>query len=129
MDPNRLKRILVAEDEKDWRDIHSMALESAGGFTVKICSGGQEALKAAAGFKPDLLALDVMLGDMTGMQLLTSLRELPECKDVPAVFLTARAQPHEIAEYKNEYGVAEVITKPYDPMSLGERLREIWRGL
>lgn len=129
MDVSRLKRILVADDEKDWRDIHRMALETVGGFTVKICSGGNEALQAAPGFKPDFLALDVMMGDMTGMELVTRLREIPGLKDIPAIFLTARAQKHEIAEYKNNYGVIEVITKPYDPMSLPGQIREIWESL
>jgi len=128
METDRLQRILVAEDESDWQDIHRMALETMGGFTVKICSNGKEALKAAPGFKPDFLILDVMMGDMTGMQLLNELRALPDFADTPAIFLTARAQAHELEEYRS-YSVAEVISKPYDPMSLAERIRGIWSAL
>lgn len=128
MDKSRLKRILIAEDESDWQELHRMSLETVGGFTVKVCANGKEALKAAPSFKPDFLVLDVMMGDMTGMELITQMREVPALAETPFVFVTARAQPHELKEYES-YGVADVISKPYDPMSFAERIRTIWSEL
>ena len=126
MDPSGLKKILVVDDEADWRDLHQMALENVGGFTLKLCDGGKMALKAAPAFKPDFMVLDVMIGDMTGMDLLKQLREVPSLQKTPAIFVTARAQAHESAEYKT-HDVVEVITKPYDPMTFADQIREIYK--
>ncbi len=123
-----LKRILVAEDEEDLREIARMALETFGKFTVKMCVSGNDAIAQAPGFKPDLILLDVMMPGLTGPATLTLLRKNPALVAVPVIFCTARAQKHEIKEYL-ALGAVEVITKPYDPIRLAERIREIWKGI
>lgn len=128
MDRSRLNRILCAEDEVDLREIARMSLETVGGFTVKICTSGQEALDTAAKFKPDLILLDVMMPGMDGLSVLRNLRENAKTAKVPVVFLTARAQDHEAKEYLDA-GAAGVVAKPFDPMKLPEKLRVIWDGL
>lgn len=120
-----LKRILYVEDEPDIRTIAQIALESLGGFEVKVCSSGEQALKEVESFKPDLLLLDVMMPDMDGPRTLTALRGLPVTADIPAIFMTAKVQPTEI-EHLISCGAVDVIPKPFDPMTLSDRVRAIW---
>jgi len=61
MTATTLHRILYVEDEPDIQAVAQLALEAVGGFTVKICSSGQEALGQVEDFAPDLILLDVMM--------------------------------------------------------------------
>jgi two-component system, OmpR family, response regulator len=120
-----LSKILYVEDEPDIQEVARMALELVGGFTVTICSSGEEALAAAADFDPDLLLLDVMMPGMDGPTTLLELRKIASLANKPAIFMTAKVQPHEVAEYK-ELGAIDVIPKPFDPMNLSANIQEIW---
>lgn len=120
-----LQRILLVEDDFDIQAIARLALEALGGFTVEACSGGHEALRKAPLFNPDLILLDVMMPDMTGLHTLLALRNLPETVDIPVVFVTARVQQHEIDQYKKT-GALSVIQKPFDPMTLSAILNAMW---
>ncbi len=122
---SELKTILYVEDEQDIRMIAQIALEDIGGFQVTFCSSGFEALTAAKKQVPDLLLLDVMMPEMDGPTTLTELRKLPAFAQTPVIFMTAKIQINEIAEYK-ALGAIEVIQKPFDPMSLGQRINEAW---
>ena len=105
-----------------------MALEEIGGFSLEVCGNGDEALAKAVDFAPDLLLLDVMMPGMDGPTTLKALREIPELANTPAIFMTAKVQPHEVEEYK-ALGAVDVIAKPFDPMTLSENLRNIWNRL
>ena len=121
-----LQRILYVEDEADIRAVAQLALESIGGFTVKTCSSGEEALREAEAFAPDLILLDVMMPGMDGPSTLKALRDLPALSEVPVTFMTAKVQPAEIKYFKS-LGAREVIAKPFDPMTLVDQLRAIWQ--
>lgn len=69
-----LQRVLMVEDDLDIQIVARMALEAVGGYTVEICSGGQQALNEVEGFGPDLVLLDVMMPDMDGPTVLQHLR-------------------------------------------------------
>jgi CheY-like chemotaxis protein len=120
-----LERILYIEDEADIQTIARLALESIGGFVVETCSSGREGLDRVADFAPDLVLLDVMMPDMDGPATLRALRQLPGMAAVPVVFMTAKVQPQEVAEYRAR-GALDVIAKPFDPMTLAAQVREIW---
>lgn len=121
-----LQHILYVEDDPDIRTIAQLALEAVGGFTLKTCCGGREALDAvAAGYVPDLILLDVMMPEMDGPTTLERLRALPATAHTPAVFMTAKVQSAEIAYYKS-IGAMSVLAKPFDPMQLANELRRIW---
>jgi CheY-like chemotaxis protein len=122
---SELQRILYVEDEPDIQAVAQIALESVGGFTVKVCQHGQQALAEAAGFKPDLLLLDVMMPDMDGPTTLAELHKQPELANIPAIFMTAKVQPQEVAQLRT-MGAVDVITKPFDPMALSDQIRKIW---
>jgi len=121
-----LQRILYVEDEADIRAVAQLALESVGGFTVKTCSSGEEALREAEAFAPELILLDVMMPGMDGPSTLRALRDLPVLSEVPVAFMTAKVQPAEI-EYFKSLGAREVIAKPFDPMTLADQVRAIWQ--
>lgn len=122
---SRFQRILYVEDEPDIQTVAKLALEMVGGFTVKICSSGEEALAEAAGFMPDMILLDVMMPGMDGPTTFNRLREQPIAAKIPIVFMTAKIQPSEIAYYKS-LGAIDVIAKPFDPMTLADQIRIIW---
>jgi CheY-like chemotaxis protein len=123
--PTPLAKILCAEDDPDIQAIMQMALEHVGGYTVLIAPNGREALDHAPAFAPDLILLDVMMPEMDGPTTLEALRADPALADIPVIFLTAKAQQHEIERYR-ALGIAEVISKPFDPLTLPERVRAIW---
>jgi two-component system, OmpR family, response regulator len=123
---NELQRILYVEDEPDIQAVAKLALEMVGGFTVKLCSSGEEALREAAAFAPDMILLDVMMPGMDGPSTLRALREQAALAAVPVAFMTAKVQPQEVALYKS-LGARDVIAKPFDPMTLADQVRAIWK--
>jgi CheY-like chemotaxis protein len=123
--PKPLTTILYVEDEADIRMIAKMALEAVGGFKVHACASGNEALAAAPGAGADLLLLDVMMPGLDGPSTLQALRGLPATARTPVIFMTAKVQPAEIAQFKG-YGALEVIAKPFDPMRISAEIRRIW---
>lgn len=125
---SELSKILYVEDEPDIQAVTKLALEEIGGFTLEVCGNGDEALAKAVEFAPDLLLLDVMMPGMDGPTTLKALREIPELSATPAIFMTAKVQPHEVEEYK-ALGAIDVIAKPFDPMTLSDNLRNIWNRL
>jgi CheY-like chemotaxis protein len=122
---DKLVRILYVEDEPDIQMVARLALEALGGFTVEICSSGDEALQRAPGFQPQFILLDVMMPGMNGPSTLGKLRELPQFTVTPVIFMTAKVQPDEVAGYK-ELGAVDVIPKPFDPMTLSSQVQAIW---
>jgi CheY-like chemotaxis protein len=120
-----LARILYAEDEPDIQAVAKLALEMVGGFQVLICASGIEALEKVKDFAPDLILLDVMMPGMDGPTTLQRLRADPATAAIPVIFLTAKVQPAEVAQYQT-LGALDVIAKPFDPMNLANRVREIW---
>ena len=122
-----LPRILYVEDEPDIQAVARMALEMVGGFEVKVCSSGEEALREAEHFAPDMILLDVMMPGMDGPSTLEALRRNPSLADTPVAFMTAKVQPAEVAHYKS-LGARGVIAKPFDPVTLAGQVRELWQS-
>jgi CheY-like chemotaxis protein len=120
-----LQKFLYVEDEPDIQAIARMALERIGGFTVKVCSSGEEALQTAVDFAPDMILLDVMMPGMDGPTTLKALQGFPALVDVPMAFMTAKVQPSEIAHLKS-LGVRDVIAKPFNPLTLAAQITAIW---
>jgi CheY-like chemotaxis protein len=120
-----LHRILYAEDEPLIQAVAKLALEKVGGFEVLICSSGTEALEKVAAFAPDLILLDVVMPGLDGPATLQRLRRDPATAAIPVVFLTANAQPAEVAHYTS-LGAMDVVAKPFNPMTLAAQIRHIW---
>jgi diguanylate cyclase (GGDEF)-like protein len=115
----------MIEDEPDIQAVAQLALEALGGFQVRICGSGREGVQAAVAFDPHVILLDVMMPGMDGPSTLQALRNLPQMLATPVIFMTAKVQPQELAEYR-ALGVLDVIAKPFDPMTLAETILTIW---
>jgi two-component system OmpR family response regulator len=120
-----LKKILYVEDEPDIQEITRISLEAIGGYTVKICSSGEEAIKISPSFSPDLILLDVMMPKIDGPTTLLELRKIESLVNVPIIFMTAKSQPQEIDHFIS-VGASNVIPKPFDPMTLAATLQAMW---
>lgn len=121
-----LTRILLVEDDPDIQVVAAFALSELGGMTVETCDSGQQALARAEAFRPDLIAIDVMMPGMDGPSTLRALRATPATAPIPAVFMTARVQAEDIAAYR-ALGAIGVIGKPFDPVTLAAQFRALWQ--
>lgn len=124
---SELQRVLYVEDEPDIRAVAQVALETVGGLTLRICASGEQALREVAAFRPELVLLDVMMPGMDGPSTLRALRAMPELAGVPMVFMTAKVQPEEVAQFL-ALGAAAVIAKPFDPMTLADQVKALWEA-
>lgn len=115
-------RLLHVEDDADIREIAKLSLDLSGEFDVMQCASGHEALAQVVHFRPDVILLDMMMPGMSGKEALARMRQLPGLGHIPAVFMTARAQPSELDELR-AMGAVDVISKPFDPMALGGRIK------
>lgn len=120
-----LKKILYAEDEQDVQTIVEMIIQSMSDYEIKICDNGRLLLECVEDYNPDLILLDVMMPEMDGPTAFEKLQENPKTKNIPVIFMTAKAQIHEVKIFK-ETGVIGVITKPFDPVLLCSKIKEIW---
>jgi CheY-like chemotaxis protein len=118
-------RVLYVDDEPDIREVASLALELDTGVQVTTAASGPLALKILAEDpKPDVVMLDVMMPQMDGPAVLAEIKANPATAHIPVVFITARAQSHELARFVS-LGAVGVITKPFDPMTLSIELRAV----
>ena len=119
------QKILLVEDEQAIADTLIYALGSEG-FAVRHLLLGREALPAHRQSPFDLIILDIGLPDTTGFEVLKQLRDHPEGRDVPVIFLTARAE--EIDRILGlELGADDYVTKPFSPREVSARVRTILR--
>ena len=126
MADSELNRILHVDDENDIRQVARLALETVGGFTVEGFASGREALEKGPQFEPQLILLDVMMPGLDGPATFEAMKEIDGLRDIPVVFVTAKAMPSELQRFL-DMGAAGVIAKPFDPMAISGQLREIWR--
>ena len=123
-----LQRVCYVEDDEDIQKIVRMTLERVGKFTVEVVGDPLLAIDAMKAFKPELVMLDWMMPGMDGPTLYRRMREVPEVRDIPVVFITAKASEKELNELR-ALGAAGTISKPFSPKDLPEQLRSIWAGL
>src|SRR6516165_1374324 len=115
-------RLLVVEDDAEMRSLLGQLLE-ADGYDVRSVCDSRDAIKAVAAEQPDLVLLDIMLGEVDGRDVL---KELLRMSDVPVVFLTARS--HEIDKIAGlKLGADDYIVKPFSPGELAARIESVLR--
>ena len=123
-----LNRICYVEDDEDIQRIVRMSLEKVGKMTVEVVTDPMVAIDRITAFKPDLVMLDWMMPGMDGPALFRKMRGIAETKDLPVVFITAKASQRELDELRS-MGAAGTISKPFSPKDLPEQLRAIWTAL
>ncbi|GAA4415063.1 response regulator [Georgenia halophila] len=110
---------LVVDDDETIREVAQLALELVGGWRVSTAANGTEAVRLARTERPDVILLDVMMPVVDGPATLDKLREDTWTRDIPVVYLTAKANPEQEYEWVPG-GATGVIAKPFDPMTLAD---------
>ena len=118
-----MAKILIAEDERDIRDLVAFTLRFAG-HEVVAAANGEEAVQLAPKENPDLILMDVRMPRMTGYDACRIIKADPKLKDIPVVFLSAKGQESEI-QTGLEVGAEEYLLKPIAPDQLTERVKAI----
>lgn len=118
-----MAHILVAEDERDIRELINFTLMFAG-HKVTQASNGAEALDLAPKVLPDLIMMDVRMPRMTGYEACRQMKQIDSLKEVPVIFLSAKGQDEEV-QTGIEAGAVEYILKPFAPEELTRRIAEI----
>ena len=118
-----MAKILIAEDERDIRDLVAFTLRFAG-YEVVVATNGEEAVNMAPNENPDLILMDVRMPRMTGYEACKVMKANPDLKDIPIVFLTARGQESEIQQGLDA-GAEEYLLKPFAPDQLTTRVKAI----
>lgn len=118
------RTVLLVDDDADIRFIAEIALARVGGFAVRLAGSAMEARQELEVVRPDALLLDVTMPEVDGPTFFSQLRAEPRWDTMPVVFLTARTSIEEVHHYLS-LGAVGVLAKPFDPMTLAHRLREI----
>ena len=122
-----MAKILVADDERDIRELIGFTLRFAG-FDVVLTADGFEAIEKASLEQPDLILLDVRMPKITGYEVCRQLKENPVTNGIPVVFLSAKGQEGEI-ELGLASGAEEYIVKPFAPDELTNQVKDILQRL
>jgi two-component system, OmpR family, alkaline phosphatase synthesis response regulator PhoP len=124
---SNLGKILVVDDEQDIVEFINYNLKQAG-YETATANNGDEAIRKAEAFKPDLILLDIMMPEKDGLQTIQQLRRNPELDSTIIIFLTALSdEKSEIEGLK--MGADDYIAKPIKPELLLTRLRTAMRRM
>ena len=118
-----MAKILIAEDERDIRELIELTLKF-GGFDVVSARDGAEAVEMAQAEPFDLILMDVRMPRMTGYEACRRLQEIEATRTIPVVFLSAKGQESEVHEGLS-VGAQHYILKPFAPDALSARIHEI----
>jgi DNA-binding response OmpR family regulator len=118
-------KILVAEDERDIRELIGFTLGLAD-FDVVLTQDGLQAVEKAEAKRPDLILLDVRMPRMSGYEACRRLKENPSTSEIPIIFLSAKGQEKEIEEGLSS-GALDYIVKPFAPDQLVAQVRDVLR--
>jgi CheY-like chemotaxis protein len=112
-----LAKVLLVDDEPDIRRIAQLSLQHVGRLQVVQASSGRAALPLAVHERPDVILLDVMMPELDGPATFALLQAHPATAGIPVIFMTAKAQPAELAHLR-ALGASGIIAKPFDPLQL-----------
>ncbi|GAA4345902.1 response regulator transcription factor [Angustibacter luteus] len=115
--------VLVADDDRDIRDLVAFKLEAAG-FDVLVSGDGDDAYASAVQHRPDVAVLDVMMPGLSGLQVLQRLRSHPEMGSTRVILLTAKAQEADV-ESGFSMGADDYVVKPFSPRELLSRVQAV----
>jgi CheY-like chemotaxis protein len=118
-----MKRILIAEDERDIRDLIAFTLRFAG-YEVLTANNGEEAVQMTQKELPDLVLTDVRMPKMTGYEACKQIKADPRTQHIPVVFLSAKGQEAEV-QSGMAAGADEYLLKPFAPDQLTRKVAEI----
>ena len=121
------KHILLVDDEDDIREVATISFEAIAGWQVSSAGSGGEGIAKAISERPDAILLDVMMPGMDGPTTFARLQADPATNEIPVILLTAKTQGADLRQFE-DLGVAGVLTKPFDPMTLPEQVADVLEG-
>jgi len=111
------KTLLIVDDDDDIREVAQLTLEMGAPWTVLSAASGATGVEVAVSARPDAILLDVMMPELDGPATLEQLRGDPRTRDIPVIFLTAKARPTDRDRLEG-LDVTGVLAKPFDPLEL-----------
>ncbi len=118
------RRVLVVDDEPYIGRIVQLKLEQ-GPYRVELATDGRSALQWLGSDAPlDLVLLDIMMPDGSGLDVLAALRDMPHRRETPVIMLTAKGQETD-REEAARLGATDFLTKPFSPKKLVARIEEL----
>ncbi|MBU4224660.1 MAG: response regulator [Chloroflexi bacterium] len=118
-----MAKILIAEDERDIRDLIIFTLRFSG-YEVVAASNGEEAIQLARQEMPDLILLDVRMPRKTGYEACAAIKADEKTRNIPVIFLSAKGQESEI-QAGLQAGAVEYLLKPFVPDQLSARIQAV----
>jgi CheY-like chemotaxis protein len=118
------RQLLMIDDEDDIREVGKLSLQLTEDWTVTTASGGAAGAALALSMAPDAILLDVMMPDMDGPSTLRALQAQDATKSIPVIFLTAKVQAADRQKFM-QLGVRGIISKPFDPLTLGQQIKDV----
>lgn len=118
-----MANILIAEDERDIRDLITFTLTYAG-HTVTAAANGEEAVQMAKDVQPDLIMLDLRMPRLNGYEACEAIKAHEATQHIPVVFLSAKGLDEE-REKGEQAGALGFLMKPFAPDDLSRRVAEI----
>ena len=109
-------RILVVDDDPVILRLLKVNFEMEG-YGVYCAENGNEAIEVATRERPDIILLDVMMPGMSGLDAAKALRAQDETREIPIVFVSAKAQSLDV-KAGMDVGAVGYVTKPFDPVEL-----------
>jgi len=116
-------KAVLAEDDPDIQLVARLSLKRSG-FQVIVANNGADALARITSEMPDVALLDWMMPELDGVEVCRRLKADPATAGIPVIFLTARSQEEELKTGLS-MGAIGYITKPFDALTLGDRVREL----
>jgi CheY-like chemotaxis protein len=116
-----MRRILIIDDEDDIREVAALSLESVAGWSVLTACSGAEGIRTAQTERHDAILMDVMMPAMDGPTTFREMQLSPDIAAIPVVLLTAKVQGVDQRRFAG-LGVAGVLFKPFDPLTLAEQM-------
>jgi DNA-binding response OmpR family regulator len=107
-----MKKIVVIDDEKDFNFFLKKNLEQQGDFEVITCSDSTKAVELVKTTKPNLILLDILMPNVSGIQIAEEIRDDKDIKDIPIIFITAAVTRKETDKEGNIIGGRYFIAKP-----------------
>ncbi|HXH38816.1 MAG TPA: response regulator [Thermoanaerobaculia bacterium] len=118
------RQLLVIDDESDIREVAKLTLELTENWSVMTANGGAAGMALALSMTPDAILLDVMMPDMDGPSTLRVLQQQGVTRSIPVIFLTAKVQAADRQKFM-QLGAQGIISKPFDPLTLGQQIKDI----
>ena len=118
-----MRRILIIDDEDDIREVAALSLEATAGWETLTANSGAKGIEVAIAQQPDAILMDVMMPGVDGPTTFREMQQIPTIAQIPVLLLTAKVQGVDKRRFAG-LGVAAVLFKPFDPLTLAEQIAE-----